>query len=61
MEWATTQTYTALGKDLPRVPSLMANLEQVTNAPDSVRFHIPRTLRLILDPPTDRGEWRVGA
>ncbi len=31
------------------MPSLMAKLEQVTNAPDSVRFHIPRTLRLIYD------------
>lgn len=49
LEWATTQTYTPLGKDMPKVPSLMGKLEQATAAPDSVRFHIPRTLRLIYD------------
>jgi hypothetical protein len=49
LEWATTQTYTPLGKDLPKVPALMGKLEQATTAPDSVRFHIPRTLRLIYD------------
>lgn len=49
MEWATTQTYTPLGNDLPKVPTLMGRLEQATTAPDSVRFHIPRTLRLIYD------------
>jgi hypothetical protein len=49
MEWATTQTYTPLGKDLPKVPTLIGRLEQAVTAPDSVRFHIPRTLRLIYD------------
>ncbi|WP_129787831.1 hypothetical protein [Promicromonospora panici] len=49
LEWATTQAYTPLGGNLPKVPSLMGKLEQVTTAPDSVRFHIPRTLRLIYD------------
>jgi hypothetical protein len=32
-----------------KVPTLIGTLEQVTSAPDSVRFHIPRTLRLIYD------------
>lgn len=49
LEWATTTTYTPLGKDLPKVPTLLGRLEQATAAPDSVRFHIPRTLRLIYD------------
>ena len=49
LEWATTQTYTPLGDTLPKVPALMARLEQATVAQDSVRFHIPRTLRLIYD------------
>lgn len=49
LEWATTQTYTALGDNLPRVPTLMGRFEQATTASESVRFHIPRTLRLIYD------------
>jgi hypothetical protein len=49
LEWATTQKYTPLGDTLPKVPTLMGRLEQATGAPDTVRFHIPRTLRLIYD------------
>jgi len=49
LEWATTQKYTPLGDTLPKVPTLVGRLEQVTAAPASVRFHIPRTLRLIYD------------
>jgi hypothetical protein len=49
LEWATTQTYTPVGDTLPKVPTLMSKLEQATSATDSVRFHIPRTLRLIYD------------
>lgn len=49
LEWATTQMHTPLGGNLPKVPSLMNKLEQATTAPESVRFHIPRTLRLIYD------------
>lgn len=49
LEWTTTQNYTALGDTLPKVPTLMGKLEQATTAADSVRFHIPRTLRLIYD------------
>ena len=32
LEWATTQTYTPLGKDLPKVPSLIGRLEQVATS-----------------------------
>lgn len=49
LEWATTQKYTPLGYTLPKVPSLLGKLEQATTAQESVRFHIPRTLRLIYD------------
>jgi len=40
---------TPLGKPLAKVPQLMAALEQVTTQIDSVRMHIPRTLRVIYD------------
>lgn len=49
LEWTTTRKYTPLGDTLPKVPSLMGRLEQATAAPESVRFHIPRALRLIYD------------
>lgn len=49
LEWAATQKYTGLSDALPKVPTLMARFEQATAASDSVRFHIPRTLRLIYD------------
>ncbi|MBN9606760.1 MAG: hypothetical protein J0G30_09135 [Actinomycetales bacterium] len=49
LEWATTQRYTPLGGDLPKIPTLMGKLEQSMAAPESIRFHIPRTLRLIYD------------
>lgn len=48
LQWATTQKYTALGKTLPSVDSLMNTLINAS-ANDSVRIHIPRTLRLIYD------------
>lgn len=48
LQWTTAQTYTPIGKTLPTVNQLIATLQ---NAPgsDSVRLHIPRTLRLIYD------------
>jgi hypothetical protein len=49
LEWATSQKYTPLGGTLPKVPTLLGKFEQATTAPESVRFHIPRTLRLIYD------------
>ncbi len=48
LEWATTQAFTPLGKTLPSVDSLMKTLIN-TSAIDSIRIHIPRTLRLIYD------------
>jgi hypothetical protein len=40
---------TPVGKTLPTVDKLLLNFENATTAPDSVRIHIPRTLRLIYD------------
>lgn len=48
LQWATTQKYTALGKTLPSVDAMMSTLVN-TSANDSIRIHIPRTLRLIYD------------
>lgn len=44
-------TPTALGTTLPTVDKLLDTLRSVaaTNAPESVRIHIPRTLRLVYD------------
>jgi hypothetical protein len=48
LEWASTGQFTPLGKTLPTVDVLLKTLP---NRPsnDSVRLHIPRTLRLIYD------------
>lgn len=48
LQWTTAGTYTALGKTLPSVDKLMYTLVNATGN-DSVRIHIPRTLRLIYD------------
>ncbi len=48
LQWTTTQNYTPLGKTLPSVPTLIGTLEKAQGV-DSVRLHIPRTLRLIYD------------
>lgn len=48
LEWATTQQYTPLGKTLPSVDTMMKTLLNA-KANDSIRIHIPRTLRLIYD------------
>ncbi len=49
LEWAAFGSYTSLGMTLTKVPALVTKLENATNATDSVRFHIPRTLRVIYD------------
>lgn len=49
LQHATGQAVTPLGKTLPSVDRLLASFEQVTGQPDSVRLHIPRTLKLIYD------------
>jgi hypothetical protein len=48
LQWTTMQKYTPIGKALPSVPMLIDTLEKAQGA-DSVRLHIPRTLRLIYD------------
>lgn len=42
-------TVTALSKTLPSVDKLLTTLENAPGQPDSVRLHIPRTLKLIYD------------
>ncbi|MGV9800192.1 hypothetical protein ACWDTP_19310 [Mycobacterium sp. NPDC003449] len=49
LQWETTGQFTPLGTTLTRVPTLVNQLESQTQAADSVRFHIPRTLRAIYD------------
>lgn len=49
LQWAATGTFTPLGGNLPRVPTLVGQLESTTTSHDSVRMHIPRTLRVIYD------------
>lgn len=48
LQWATTQSFTPLGKTLPSVDAMMTSLLNAS-AGDSIRIHIPRTLRLIYD------------
>ena len=49
LQHAAGQSVTALGKTLPSVDQLLQQFEQVTGQRDSVRLHIPRTLKLIYD------------
>lgn len=48
LQWATTGQYTPIGKTLPSVDKLLNTLANAQGN-DSVRLHIPRTLRLIYD------------
>jgi hypothetical protein len=48
LQWAATGTYTPIGKTLPTVDQLLVTLSN-SSANDSIRLHIPRTLRLIYD------------
>jgi hypothetical protein len=48
LQWCTRQSYTPIGKMLPMVPALLDSMEKASG-PESVRLHIPRTLRLIYD------------
>ena len=48
LQWSTTASYTPIGKTLPKVDVLLKTLEN-SSGNDSVRLHIPRTLRLIYD------------
>jgi hypothetical protein len=48
LQWATTSAYTPLSQTLPTVDRLLVTLENSVGN-DSIRLHIPRTLRLIYD------------
>ncbi len=48
LQHATGQTVTPIGKTLPSVDRLLESLER-SSGPDSIRLHIPRTLKLIYD------------
>jgi hypothetical protein len=49
LQHETGQNVTPLGKTLPSVDTLLERCAQATGAHDSVRLHIPRTLKLIYD------------
>jgi hypothetical protein len=49
LQRATTGKSTPLGKSLPTVDRLLVTLENASGSPDSIRLHIPRTLKLIYD------------
>jgi hypothetical protein len=50
LQWATAQAVTPFGKTLPKVDALVTSLQNCpSNFDDSLRLHIPRTLRLIYD------------
>jgi hypothetical protein len=49
LQHATTGNYTALGKPLPTVERLLTTLENASDEADSIRLHVPRTLKLIYD------------
>jgi hypothetical protein len=49
LQQASNHDITPLGKTLPSVDRLLVQLENATGQPDSVRLHIPRTLKLIYD------------
>ena len=48
LQWETTGAFTPLGKTLPSVDKMLADLQNASGN-ESVRLHIPRTLRLIYD------------
>ncbi len=49
LQWATNGKYTPLGRSLPKVDQLLATFANAIGHSDSLRLHIPRTLRLIYD------------
>lgn len=60
LQHATTGKYTALGKSLPTVDKLLATLENASGATDSIRLHVPRTLKLIYDVRNKRNAAHLG-
>ncbi|ULN46485.1 hypothetical protein MI170_24820 [Mycolicibacterium goodii] len=61
LQWAATGTYTPLSDNLPKVPTLLGQLAQVTSADDSVRIHIPRTLQAVYDIRNKRNVAHLGS
>ena len=49
LQFLSGQHVTPLGKTLPSVDRLLTSFEAATGQPDSIRLHIPRTLKLIYD------------
>src|SRR5438034_7641914 len=49
LQHVSGQRVTPIGKTLPSVDTLLRDFEKETGQPDSVRLHIPRTLKLIYD------------
>lgn len=49
LQHVTSQEVTPIGKTLPSVDKLLTAFENAPGAADSVRLHIPRTLKLIYD------------
>ncbi len=60
LQHASGQKMTALGKTLPSLDKLLPALENATGQPDSVRLHIPRTLKLIYDIRNNRDAAHLG-
>jgi hypothetical protein len=59
LQWASTGDYSPLSKPLPPVDKMLKILENA-DVPDSVRLHIPRTLRLIYDIRSKRDAAHLG-
>ncbi len=60
LQWATTRTYTPVGGNLPKVPTLITQLQNATGD-DSVRIHIPRTLQAVYDIRNKRNVAHLGS
>lgn len=61
LQWAALGTYTAVGANLPKVPTLLGQLAQTTSADDSIRIHIPRTLQAVYDIRNKRNVAHLGS
>ena len=59
LQWATTGQYTPIGRTLPSVDQLLRDLQNAQGN-ESVRLHIPRTLRLIYDVRNKRDTAHLG-
>ena len=59
LQWATTGLYTPVGRTLPSVDQLLKDLQNAQGN-ESVRLHIPRTLRLIYNVRNKRDTAHLG-